>query len=194
MNKLAELFKGIKKAFTVQRTVEFAELKISIILENMTTLEELKVLEACKDFEGGAFIEALKKSSLAYSIKQINDIVFEDQDVTYEDEKGKIKKESKYLFLLHQIESWPAAVRDILFEAFNNLHTELEELVKTKMKFERFSPQPPVEEFKNQEANIPEGFHKLEKEETVEETEVDKLNKRVAEEQAQAQLNINKNG
>jgi hypothetical protein len=200
MTKLNELFKSIKKTFTLQKKVDFEELKISIILESLTAMEELMVLEACKDYEGGVYLEAIKKSSLAYSIKQINDmhnpdkieeIVFNEPEVNYEDDQGKPQKESKYLFLLHQIESWPAAVRDVLFDAFNNLHVQLEVLVNSKTKFERFTVQQPAEETK--EENVPGGFRKLDKEaEPIEETEVEKLNKRVAEEQAEAQLDISR--
>jgi hypothetical protein len=198
MTKLNELLKNIKKTFTLQKKVDFEELGISIVLESLTAMEELMVLEACKDYEGGVYLEAIKKSSLAYSIKQINDIrnpekiemvTFNDPEVNYEDDQGKPQKESKYLFLLHQIEGWPAAVRDVLFDAFNNLHTQLEVLVNSKTKFERFTVQQQPVETKN----APSGFRKLDEEvEPIEETEVEKLNKRVAEEQAEAQLEINR--
>jgi hypothetical protein len=191
MSKLNELLKSIKKSFTLQKKVEFEDLQISIILEPLTAMEELKVLEACKDFEGGSYIESLKKSSLAYSIKQINDIVFNDLEVDYEDDKGNPVKESKYLFLLHQVENWPAAIRDVLFDAFNNLHSELEARVSSKAKFERFTAQQPVEELAKQDAGAPEGFRKLENEEEPED-EVAMLEKRVKEEQEQAQTEIDK--
>jgi hypothetical protein len=193
MNKLNELFKSITEAFTLRKKVDFEDLKISITLQNLTAIEELKVLEACKDFDGGAYLEAVKKSSLAYSIKKINEFIFDDSEIAFEDNTGNMIKESKYLFLLHQIENWPAAVRDVLFDAFNNMHIELENQVNSKVKFERFTVQPPPST-KTKEIGSPEGFRRLEKEEDepLEETEVDKLNRRVAEEQAQAQTEINK--
>jgi hypothetical protein len=193
-NKLNGLLKSIKQQFTLSKKIDFDEMGISITIETITTLEELKVLEAIKDFEGGSYMEALKKSSLAYAIKKINDITFDEDLVEYDGDDGKPVKESKYLFLLHQIEGWPSAIRDVLIVAFNNLNLELESKVNQNVKFEVFTVQPEPETAKiHKDVNAPEGFKVLEKVEEPEGelTETEKINKQVEKELEQAQMGIN---
>lgn len=159
MKRLKDLFLGIKNLFTIRKRVEFPGVVIE--MEPLTTQEELKVLEACKDYDKSSYIEELKKCTLAYSIKKINEVVLEE-DLEYEGDNGEIVKESKYLFILRQLDTWPSAIRDVVFDAFNNMLLELEDKVSKQAKFERFEPpQVPIVPVKN-EPVIPEGFKKIE--------------------------------
>jgi hypothetical protein len=189
MVNMKELFGSIKKSFTIKRVVDFEKFDLHFSLEPLTSMEELKVLEVCTGHEGGAFVSELKRSSLAYSIKKINEVEFTDDLVVYPDENGFSVKESKYIFLTKHIDNFPVALRDVLFEAFNDLQLEMESLVDKNAKFERFNIKPaeteaPVAE----EAGMPKGFRRVD--ETAEpepETEVERLNKQVEKERDQAQ-------
>jgi hypothetical protein len=188
----SDLFKSIKKSFTVSRVVDFDDLDLHITLEPVTASEELKILEACMNFEGGAFMSELKRSSLAFSIKKINNYDIPNDFVEYPDEKGKIVKETKYIFLTKQIDSFPVALRDILFEAFNDLQLEIESIVSSKAKFERFHIQNVPEESKTETIGIPKGFKKVEESKTEPEieNETDRLNQQVNKEKEEVEASM----
>jgi hypothetical protein len=180
MADLKNFFSSIKKTFTVQRKVDFEDLNLHITLEPLTALEEVMVLEACTPKEGGAFIAELKRSSLAYAIKEINEFKFYDKDIEYPDENGNPINESKYLFLVRYIDEWPIALRDALFDAFNDIQLEIEDMISKKTKFKRFGAAPVVVSETKKEAGIPAGFKKVEEPkepEPVNETE--RLNQQV---------------
>lgn len=183
---LKNLFKHIKKTFSIKKNVDFEEFNLHFIMEPITTAEEMRIFEACKGYEGGAFMAELKRSSVAYAIKRINDIDLSEDFVEYEDDSGKKVAETKYLFLIRQIDTWPVGLRDLLFDAFNEMQLEVDSLVTNKSKFERFHVQaPPVEEEIKikAEAGIPQGFKKVEEPKGPEpENETDRLNQRVKEE------------
>jgi hypothetical protein len=185
MTDLKGFFAGIKKTFTVQRKVDFEDFGLSIVLEPLTALEEVMVLEACTQKEGGAFIAELKRSSLAYAIKEINEFKFYDKDIEYPDENGKPVNESKYLFLVRYIEEWPVALRDALFDAFNDIQLEIEDIVAKKTKFKRFGVAPAaVSPEVKREMGIPEGFKKVEEPKEPEpENETERLNQQVKREE-----------
>ena len=100
MSSLKDVFAKIKTAFFLKKEIDFEEAGIKMTLEPLTSAEELKVLEACKDYEGAIYIEGIKKHSLAYTIRKINDMEFKGEFVDYEDEKGKPASESRHLFML----------------------------------------------------------------------------------------------
>jgi len=133
------IFSKLKESFNTRRSVDIDEIGLHIELETPTALEEIKITEAIKELEGSAWIEGLKKNSLAYSIKRIKmgdeDISLEN-DMELESEDGE--KVSKYLYMLHQVESWPSSLRDKLFDAFSDLQMEVQKKVDDKMSFERF--------------------------------------------------------
>ena len=194
MTSLTDLFKNIKKSFTVSKVIEFGDFNIQFTLEPLTSMEELKVLEACNGRDGGAFISELKRSTLAYAIKKINDIEFTDDIIEYPDDKGKILKETKYVFMVKQIDALPAAFRDTLFEVFDNLQLEMESIVSSKAKFERFKINFVPEDIKPaSDAGVPQGFRKIvEPDEPFEDTmdETDRLNQQVKKEAEQVQLGM----
>lgn len=190
---LKDIFSKIKKAFYLKRDVEFEEVGIMIRLEPLTSGEELRVLEACKDLEGAIYIEGIKKHSLAYSIRKINDMEFSGEFIEYEDENGKTATESRHLFMLKQIEEWPAALRDMLFEIFNNMQVELEQKITEKAKFEKFilkTPEPEPE--KKQEAGVPAGFRKIVEPSDQPEDETELVNKIAQKEVEEAQAAIDR--
>jgi hypothetical protein len=188
---LNDLFKKVKKAFTVQRVVDMDEFDLHMVLEPLTSAEEIKVLESCTGFDGGAFVAQLKRGSLAYSIKKINDIDFYDEVLEYVDDEGNSLKETKYIFITRQIDKMPSALRDALFEAFTNMQYEVEALVSKNVKFERFTTQNIQEEMASQEVGVPKGFRKIDKpadEEPVNETE--RLNQQVSKEAEQVEMGM----
>ena len=107
---LSDLFKKIKNSFTVQKVIEVEGHDLRFVLEPLTSAEEIKILEACNVLEGGQFIAQLKKSSLAYSIKKINDIDFSGEIIEYDDENGKLLKETKYICLSKQLDVMSTAL------------------------------------------------------------------------------------
>lgn len=179
------IFDDLKKNFTIRKKVDFDDLGIHIELETPTASEEIKITEACKNLDGVAYIEGLKKHSLAYAVKHLktsnadieisNNMEFE---VTNDD--GNKETLTKYLYMLRQIESWPSALRDSLFDAFSNLQTEVEEKVKKGTKFERFEilPKATTEEKESKFKKV----EKPEEEETSGMTETEKTSKKAKEE------------
>ena len=184
MMNLNDLFKSIKKTFTVKKMVDFDDFDLHFELGSVTAMEEMKIFEACAGREGGAFLSELKRSTLAHAIKRINDIEFGDI-VEYPGDDGKVIKESKYLFMVKQIDVLPSALRDKLFDAFNNLQEEVENIIDKKSKFERFKIQNiPDTTTPAGEAGIPKGFRKIkEPEEPVEPMdETERINQQVKKE------------
>lgn len=188
---ISSLFKNIKKTFVVQRVVELENLNLRFTIEPLTAVDELKVVEACKDLNDLSYIAGLKRNTLAFSIKKINDVELNEDLVEYKDDDGKLIRETKYIFLTRQIDSWPTALRDTLFEAFNDAVQELEELVSKKVKFNKFVIQKPAE-IKTEEAGIPKGFRKIEEDNIPDKSmnEVDKLNQKVKDEAEAVEISM----
>lgn len=184
---LKNLFKDIKKSFIVTKTVDFDEADLHFVMEPLTTLEEVKVLEACQGSEGPVFLSELKRSSLAYGIRKINDLDFSDEVIEYEDDNGKPVKESKFVYLRKQIDLWPSSLRDILFEAFSDMQVEIDSLVKEKARFKKFPINIIPEKLGKEEAGVPKGFKKIKEPESEPGNETDLLNSQVRKEQEQAE-------
>ena len=190
---LKNLLVTIQNTFKVKKEVEFDNLHI--VMEPLNTTEEMKVVEACAD-SGTNYVAQLKKSSLAYAIRilgakdpqtgKYDDIDFKDDIVEYPDETetGKMVKETKYLFLLRYVEAWPVAFRDEMFDAFNDMLLELEDIISKKVKFERFNIQTLPEGTKREEPGVPAGFKKVEEppEEDEPLTDAEKLSRQVKKE------------
>jgi len=189
MKGINELFKDIKKSFAIQKRVDFDELNLHFLMEPLTALEELKLLETLQTAEGGIFVAELKRGTLAFALKKINDMEFLNDIVEYVDDKGNPIKETKYIFLKNQIDTWPVALRDLLFEAFNDMQLELDKMVQTKSKFERFSIQTLPEKMEKTavDKSIPEGFVRVEESKAEELNETDRLNARVKKEEEQVE-------
>lgn len=186
--ELNEVLKKIKTTFTLHKRVDFDDYDLHIEMEPLTTQEELKVLEACTDLEGAAYLEGLKKHSLAFAIKKITtggkDLDLNENEFKYVDDDGMEKSMSKYLMLVEQIGEWPASLRDLIFEAFNDLQQELESKIREKGKFERFLVNEPPSE----EETVPSGMRRVkEAKEDAEMTDAEKLTRTVEKEMDTAQ-------
>ena len=142
-------------------------------------------MEACQTTEGAVFLSELKRSSLAFAIRKINDLDFSDDIVEFVDDNGTTIKETKYLFLRKQIDVWPASLRDLLFEAFSDMQVELDSIVREKAKFKKFTINTLPEKVGKEETGIPKGFKKIVEPEGDSENETDRLNQRVKKEQEQ---------
>ena len=169
-----EVLTGIRKTFTKSKIVEMKELGLSFKIEPLTSEEELKVLEACKDIEGVQYISGVKRYSLAYAIKKLNEIIIGD-DISYE-ENGQKKSKSKFLYMAEQLGRWPSSLVDLLFEAYTNLQLEVESSIRSNAKFEFFTPSVPIKE------PVADKFKRVEEKEDEGETETEKLNKVVEKE------------
>lgn len=144
---LKSVFENVHKAFTIRRDVDFDDMGIHITLETPSSEDEVKVLEACQNFDGAAYIEQLKRHSLATAIRRINDIDLTDKEVTVNDEEAGTKETmSRYLFLVQQIGEWPSSLRDVLFEVLTNMQAELDQRVNEKIKYEHFTVSEVTEE------------------------------------------------
>lgn len=185
-SKIKDIFSKIKKDFTIKKSVDFPEFNLHIELESPTSIEELKIMEACKPAEGAEYLDALKKNTLAISIKKINDIDLTIDEIEYSDEEGQPKTMTKYLFMLEQLEGWPTALKDILFQAFSDMQNELEHKINTNVKFERFNLTTVPEQEKTsgmkviKEAEEEEGMTEVDKQARQVEREIDEADRRMA--------------
>jgi len=166
---LTPIFKNISEAYVVKRTVDFDTLGIKVSLQTLTALEEVKVLESCKELEGAQYLQALKRNSLAYAIRGFNDIELGDEITT---DAGT--KMSKFLFLCEQFDKWPSAIRDILFTVFTDMSQEMEKKVSDSVKFTPFAMSAP--DFKEAKPM----FRRIDEPESQDEAEI--LKKKVEEE------------
>jgi hypothetical protein len=189
MSNLKDVLSGIKKSFSLTKKVEFAELGLTFELGTLTSQEEIKILEAIKDVSDVGYLDNLKKVSLAFGIKKINDFDL-TETIEYTDETtGKKVTESKFLFLTKELDSWSTAIRDALFDAFSNLQAELEDKVSNGIKFERFSIQEKRTDLKRELSDVPKGYKKIEEPEEAK-TEIEKLNDKVKSEVESAQAGL----
>jgi hypothetical protein len=139
-----DILKTVNKAFKPRKSVDFDEFGVHIDLEILDTKEEVKVLESLKDVDGTEYVEALKRHTLAFAIKKLNDIDLDGDDVTFEGGGGSVTK-SKFIFLRDYLGKWPSSLIDIVFSAYTNMQVEVEERLRTGLKFDRFQlAEPPV--------------------------------------------------
>lgn len=175
MSNLQDILKSIKKEFSERKTVDFDKEDIHIEIEPLTSKEEVIVLESVKDVEDAEYLEALKRYTMACSIKKINDMDLDVDDV--EVEEGKTK--SKFLFMVDYLADWPSGLIDLLFDAFTNMQKNVEDKIKKSAKYERYNFADVVEDeetkntFKKLVENTTEGMDEMEKlKKKVEEEEI----------------------
>lgn len=179
----AEVLAVIRTSFKPRKTVDLDDLHIEI--EPLTTVEEVKVLEAIKTLESQEYIESLKRTTLAYAIKKINDISLDSDLVTTSNsETGKEETKDKYLFMLDFLSKWPSAIIDVLFDSLANIQIEVDSKIRKGMKFDKFElTEAPPEE-------APEGFKKIVEKEDDDLTPTEKMNKKVEKEIEQANMGM----
>ena len=172
------LKKKIKENFSPRKDVDFEKEGLHFELEPLSAKDEMKVLEGCKDINDSSYIEALKRHSLAGSIKKINDIEFGDKDVEYEDENGEKIIKSKFLYMLDFLSDWPSPLIDTLFDAFTTMSKEIETKIINGAKFDRINISEEIQEEESKpkfrrinESEMPPGL-----------TDVEKMNEQVSKE------------
>jgi hypothetical protein len=135
--QLDDILKNIKQTYMTRKKVDFDEANLHFELEPLTADEEIKVMAYCKDFQGTEYMDALKRSSLACSIKKINDSDLNIPDISYIEDNKPITK-TKFLYMIDYIGKWPAPFIDIIFTAYFEMHQEVEAKINGNAKFERF--------------------------------------------------------
>lgn len=180
MKNLTQIMKKLKTDFSAREFIEFKDYGIKIEIEPPTCKEEIKILAAIKDYEDAEYVENLKKHSLAVAIRKINDIDLDAEEIIIEGDDGKEIKKTKYLFLLDEIDTWPTTMRDVIFEKFSDIQEKLEDKLRRAAGFKNL----PISGVPSQDAE--EKFKKVDEPE-LGETEIDKLNQQIKNEQEEAQ-------
>lgn len=133
---LNSILKTIKETYTPPKTVEFPEAKLVFSIETLTPKEEIKVMGACQELDGMAYMEGIKRHSLACAIKKINEFDLDTENVEYTLDNGEKKIKSKYLYMLDFLSDCPQIIVDSLSDAFTSMQIEVEAKIKKDMKFE----------------------------------------------------------
>ena len=179
-----ELMASIKQKTTPRKKVDFNEYDLHFELEPLTSIDEMKILGTSKNFDGAEYIDAVKKCTLACSIKKINDIDLSGDTVEYTESDGIKKSKSKFLYMSEYLGSWPSIVLDVLFEAFGDMQMEAESKIRETAKFERFKLTEKVE------IETPSKFRKIEEKDSAGDSEVETLNKQVEKEVSEVNQGI----
>lgn len=153
---LNDVLASIQKTFKPRRRVDFEDMGLHIDIEPLTSIEELKVMEIVRSLEGSEYMESLKRNSLAYAIKSINEINLDGDVIKYE-ENGKTVTKSKFLYMQEYLGQFPSSILDNLFGIYSNVIQEAESIITKKMKFDLFEPTPDTEESKKEESSKPSG-------------------------------------
>jgi hypothetical protein len=142
---LEAVLKAIKKSFTPRKMVDFESVGLHVELEPLTTIEEMKIIESIKDIDGALYIDALKRHSLASSVRKITlteneatETLFEleGEFIDYIDDTGKKKSKSRFLYMIDFLGQWPNPMMDVLFDAYTNMQQEIEDRIKKSAKYE----------------------------------------------------------
>jgi hypothetical protein len=142
----SKVLSSLKKSFSPRKSVDFEEQGLHIELEPLTASDEVKILESLKDMGGSQYIEALKRHSLACSIKRLqikqeNELVDLDLSIPlieYTDDTGNKKTQSTFLYMIDFLGQCPSTVVDLLFDAFTDMVQEAQNRVVKNAKFEKF--------------------------------------------------------
>lgn len=198
---LEAVLKIIKKSFTPRKVVDFDDVGLHFELEPLTAINEMKVMESIKDIDGALYIDALKRHSLACSIRKITlteegktETLFEltGELIDYLDENGVKKSKSRFLYMIDFLGQWPNSMVDVLFEAHTNMQQEVETIVRKNAKYEitKITEEPQ----KDQESGlkmIPKEAEEIPKEEL---SDTERLNKKVEKELEEADQKIAQQG
>lgn len=161
---LQESLGKIKSNFSQRKNIDFDEEGLHFEIEPLTSKEEVVVLESIKDIDESEYIEALKRHTVASSIKKVNEDEIPDEIL---DEDGNSK--SRFLYMVEYLSNWPSGLIDVLFDAFTNMQKEIEDRINTNAKFERFKLSEQIEdeetkaEFRRLVENTNEGLTEVEK-------------------------------
>lgn len=181
---LQEAFGNIKKSLSISKKIDIGE--YSVVLEPLTSEEEVKTLEACKDLDGHMYLVGFKLHTLAYAIRALNGERLPNEFDSL-DENGKSIKKTRYLAIVDILSSWDTALRDTLYDAYSDLLLELDDKIKKTTKFTRFAVSKESENAGKEEEDAPNGFKKVE-ESKGDLTEAERLTERAKKEVDEAQL------
>lgn len=195
---LESVLQKIKKSYTPRKKVDFDDIGLHFELEPLTTLDEVKVMESIKGIDESIYVEALKRHSVACSIRKI--VMEEDGNTTtfdlsgefidFLDENNQPKTKSRFLYMLDFLGQWPNAVIDILFEAFTNMHQEIDAKVRKQGKFEVFRiSEKPAEDKERKNS-----FKVIEEDSSEGLSEAEALERRVKKEIDEEDMKIARNG
>ena len=165
-----------RKSFFMRKKVDFDEQGLHFELGPLSSNQETIVTERCVNLEGVDYFDTMKRVTLSFSIKRINDI---DLDVEKIEVKGEEEPVNVNEYLEKEISSWPAPLRDRLFEAYSNLYDEIEAKVGKDVKFKKFE-KPKSEEDDKQEQETLQEMPVMDSDEDA--TPTEKLNKEVEKE------------
>lgn len=167
MNDLNNILEMIKKTCAPPKILTIEGTDIEVELEILNSQEEANVLVACKDVDGTAYMEAVKRYTLAYSIKKFGSVDLRKDDIDYKDSDDKPVKKSKFLYMNDFLGRVPSPVIDALFEAYTDKVLEVTKSVKEKFKFDKFYLSEELPEEK------PDEFRRLGDTETINTEELD---------------------
>ena len=186
MNHFDDVLKKIRENFSPRKEVDFKKEGLHFEMEPLTSKEEVIVLESCKDIGDSEYIEALKRHTLACSIKHVNGLEIPD---TVDAEGGS---KSRFLYLIDFLAEWPSGLIDVLFDAFTHMQKENEAKIKENAKFDKFALSEEIEdeetrgEFRRIVEDASEGLTEAEKLKEKVDKEVEEAdNRRMDVEQAQ---------
>ena len=165
-----------KKSFLMRKKVDFDEKGLHFELGPLSSFQETLVTEKCVNLEGVDYFDTMKRVTLSYSIKKINDIDLDVEEVEVSGEEKPVKVNE---YLEKEISAWPAPLKDKLFEAYSNLYDEIEAKVNEGGRYKKFE-RPKTEEEEDQER---EEFKEVEEtDDGIELTPTEKMGKEVEKE------------
>ena len=149
MAGIEEILKKIHQNYSITKKVEFTEAGLTFELAPLTSKEELMVSEFLKGLEGLSYFEGLKRCSLSYAIKKVNDVLL-GPEVLLDTPEGKVTKQTP-IYLREEMEKWPGSFRDALFNAYDDLILQLEKKIGDSIKYEKFKLPKTEEDTKEKE-------------------------------------------
>ncbi len=163
--KLESILQSIRENFSQRKMIDFDKEDLHFEIEPLTSKEEVIIIESLKDIEESEYIEGMKRNTLACSIKKINDLDLDKDEI--ENEEGETK--SKFLYMVDYLSKFPSSLIDVLFEAFTHMAKEAEQKIKDSAKFERLLLSDEIEDeetkgaFKRVVENTTAGMNEIEK-------------------------------
>lgn len=123
-----DVFETLKKLSKIGKVFKEVEIEgIKILLGTLNSEQEEKVFIACSELVGSAYFSRLKRETLKYAIKSVNDISLNEYENLKDPEQSeKLKKET-----LEKLEkvlgSWDEEVITFLYHKWNEISKQSEE-------------------------------------------------------------------
>ena len=181
---LQKIFSSIKQTLTITRDVTIGD--YTITLSPLTAEQEIEVMEACKDFDGAAYLVGFKLHTIAYAVCKMNGEEIPSEVELSGTDDQKPSKMTRHLFLLKMFQTWESAIRDMVYEVYSDLLLELDDKIEKTAKFKRFVVAKTSEEAGKEEEPLP-GFKKVEESKS-DLTDAEKLSEQVRKEVDNVQI------